>query len=186
MSHLARQTLCPPRLASLLGTDAVARSLCVLAGIAALTAGARCQLPVGPVPITAQTLVVVLLGAMMGGRLAATAVASYVLIGLTGAPVFAAGGGPGYVLSPTFGYLLGFVPAAWLTGRLVAGLGATPGRLAAAMLAGHAVIFATGLIWLSLYVPADRLLTVGLVPFLPGLAIKSVLGGLIATAARRR
>jgi biotin transport system substrate-specific component len=94
-----------------------------LAGLfAALTVvGGLIRLPLPPVPFTLQTFFVVLSGLLLGAKLGSLAQALYVVIGLVGVPVFAGGGGPGYVLNPSFGYLLGFVVGAYVTGRLAEG-----------------------------------------------------------------
>ncbi len=69
--------------------------------------------------ITLQTLAVLLAGMLLGSRAGALAQIAYVLLGLVGVPIFAGGGGFGYLLKPTFGYLIGFCLAAWLTGKLL-------------------------------------------------------------------
>ncbi len=89
--------------------------------IALVAAGARLSIPFWPVPLTMQSLFVLLTGYLLGARTATLAMIVYVLVGLMGFPVFARGGGPGYLLQPTFGYLLGYIAAAGLVGRLVHG-----------------------------------------------------------------
>ena len=89
--------------------------LCAL--FAALTAvGAFIKIPVPVVPFTLQLLFTMLAGLLLGGRRGAAAVTAYILMGLLGFPVFAEGGGLGYILKPSFGYLIGFAAAAYLTG----------------------------------------------------------------------
>jgi len=112
-----------PVLADLLPRPSVrARALAldaglVLAGVAVLAALAKVSFFIGPVPITGQTIGVILVGAALGARRGAASLASYAVIGLAGLPVFAGPvAGPGYVLSPSFGFILGFVPAAFLAG----------------------------------------------------------------------
>lgn len=88
---------------------------------AALTAAGafiKIELPVQPFPMhfTLQIFFAVLSGFLLGPRLGATSVGIYLAVGLVGIPVFAAGGGPAYLIRPTFGFLLGFLFAAWLTG----------------------------------------------------------------------
>jgi len=92
-----------------------------LAGVmTALTAcGAFIKIPLPYVPLTLQTLFVYLSGALLGARLGALSQAAYVILGLIGIPLFAGGGGAAYVLHPTFGYLIGFIIAAYLIGRIV-------------------------------------------------------------------
>ncbi|KWZ77834.1 BioY family protein [Heyndrickxia coagulans] len=77
-------------------------------------------LVIGGVPITLQTFFAVLAGLVLGSRLGAISMVAYMLIGLLGAPVFAQfSGGFQTVLSPTFGFILSFIPAAWATGKIV-------------------------------------------------------------------
>ena len=87
--------------------------------LTAVGAFIRVPLPTG-VPFTLQVPAVLLAGLLLGPRLGAASQAAYLAVGLLGLPVFAGGGGPGYVLSPTFGFLVGFVAAAPAVG-LVAG-----------------------------------------------------------------
>ena len=91
--------------------------LCAL--FAALIAvGAFIKIPISIVPITLQTFFVILCGLLLDKKLAALSIAVYVIIGLLGIPVFANGSGPAYVLQPSFGYLIGFIVAAYLCGWL--------------------------------------------------------------------
>lgn len=91
-----------------------------IAIFAALTAvSAFFSLPIGPVPITLQTLVVVLSGMFLGANYGAFSQLLYILIGLTGIPIFAGmQGGIAHVLKPSFGFLIGFILAAYLTGKI--------------------------------------------------------------------
>lgn len=94
----------------------------VLCGLfTALTAvGAFIQIPVpGMDYFTLQFFFVLMAGMLLGSKLGAFSVAAYVFIGLVGVPIFAAGGGITYVLRPSFGYLLGFILTAFVTGKLV-------------------------------------------------------------------
>lgn len=93
----------------------------VLCGVfTTLTAvGAFIKVPVPVVPFTLQFLFTMLAGLLLGGRKGALSVGVYILLGLVGLPVFAEGGGFWYILKPSFGYLLGFMLAAYVTGRLV-------------------------------------------------------------------
>ncbi len=84
--------------------------------VALVAVGAFIKIPFGIVPFTLQFLFANLAGLLLGKRLGATSVAVYVLMGLIGLPVFTSGGGIGYVFSPTFGYLLGFIVGAYLAG----------------------------------------------------------------------
>ncbi len=125
----------------------------VLTGLfAALTAvGAFVRIPLEPVPFTLQPLVVLLAGAVLRPRAALMSQVTYLAVGLLGLPVFARGGGPAYVLQPTFGFLVGFALGAWVISRLVHG-GRPAGwiRTALALLAGLAVVYACGVLGLYL------------------------------------
>jgi biotin transport system substrate-specific component len=83
--------------------------------------GGFIRLPIPYIPLTLQTLMVMFSGLLLGGRLGALSQLVYLLVGLLGIPIFAQGGGPGYVLQPTFGYLMGFVVGAYVIGRLTEG-----------------------------------------------------------------
>ncbi len=89
--------------------------------VALVAAGSKLSIPFWPVPMTMQSLFVLLAGFLLSARTAFLAMVVYVLIGLMGFPVFARGGGPGYIMQPTFGYLLGYMIAAWLVARIVHG-----------------------------------------------------------------
>lgn len=80
----------------------------------------KISIPVEPFPMhfTLQFFFVLLAGFVLGGRRAALSVCIYLFVGLTGIPVFAAGGGPAYLIRPTFGFLMGFVFAAFITGAI--------------------------------------------------------------------
>jgi biotin transport system substrate-specific component len=96
-----------------------ARELSLVALFAALTGiGGFIRIPIPYVPLTLQTLMVMFSGLLLGGRLGALSQLVYILVGLMGIPIFAHGGGPGYVLQPTFGYLLGFVCGAYIIGKV--------------------------------------------------------------------
>ncbi|MCS7251828.1 MAG: biotin transporter BioY, partial [Thermoflexus sp.] len=119
----------------------------------ALMAQISIPLPFTPVPITGQTLAVLLVGAALGSRRGALSIATYVLEGALGLPVFAGGtAGISRLQGPTGGYLIGFVAAALITGWLAErGWDRRPLSTALAMLAGNAVIYLFGLPWLALF-----------------------------------
>ncbi len=124
------------------------------AGVLLLTLSAKLQVPFYPVPMTLQTLVVLLIGAAYGWRLGAATVALYLAQGLLGAPVFAntppAAAGPLYFMGPTAGFLIGFVASAAIAGLAVEkGLARSPLLLAGAMLVAQAAVFALGFLWLA-------------------------------------
>lgn len=89
----------------------------VLAGVTLVALLAKVSFFIGPIPITGQTLGVIVVGAALGAKRGAAALTTYALAGLAGAPVFAGPiAGPAYVLSPSFGFVLGFIPAAFVAG----------------------------------------------------------------------
>ena len=113
--------------------------------IALITVGTFVRIPVGTDVYTLQFLFTLLAGLMLGARLGALAIGTYVLMGLVGIPVFASGGGPAYVLQPTFGYLVGFILQGWVTGALVRHGVPTFRRALAACAAGMVVLYALGI-----------------------------------------
>jgi biotin transport system substrate-specific component len=121
----------------------------VVLGSLLLALSAKVSVPVLPVPITLQTLAVAALAAGFGWRIGVATVALYIVEGLAGLPVFATGGGLDYILRPSFGFILGYLPMAYIIGRAT-DLGAS-GRIVllfGAMLLGDAVAFAFGFTWL--------------------------------------
>ena len=163
-------------------------SLALTALFAALTAiGAWLRIPTPWSAFTLQVLFVFLAGALLGPGYGALSQGVYVGMGLIGLPVFVSGGGPAYVLQPTFGFLLSYIPAAAVVGRLCRG---TPGfgRIVLACLAGLAVIYAVGLPYMALIVNGylggsmglQEVLRSGMLLFLPYDAVKIVLTGVLA------
>ncbi|PHK93588.1 BioY protein [Pseudoroseomonas rhizosphaerae] len=152
-----------------------------LLGSAALAASAQVTLPMWPVPATMQTLVVLLLGALGGPRVGAAAVALYLAEGAMGLPVFAGGAaGPAALMGPTAGFLLGFLPAAWLAGHAQGGLA----RQALVLLTAHLLLFVPGVLWLAGFVGLERALMAGFVLFIPGTVVKTALALATLRAAR--
>ena len=113
--------------------------------IALITVGTFVRIPVGTDVYTLQFLFTLLAGLMLGARLGALAIGTYVLMGLVGIPVFASGGGPAYVLQPTFGYLIGFILQGWVTGALVRRGVPTFRRALTACVAGMVVLYVLGI-----------------------------------------
>ncbi|MFC3722035.1 biotin transporter BioY [Neoaquamicrobium sediminum] len=150
-------------------------------GSLALWISAKVQVPFYPVPFTMQTFVVLVIGMSFGWRLAAVTVALYLAQGVVGLPVFAGspekGIGLTYLAGPTGGYLLGMLPAAALCGWLAElGWDRHVSTSAIAMLAGTTIIYAFGLIWLGSVIGWEMpVLQFGLIPFIPGDALKIVL-----------
>jgi biotin transport system substrate-specific component len=158
-----------------------------LAGAALITLGAKIQIPFWPVPMTLHTLAVFLVAAALGPRLGLAAMTAYLGAGALGLPVFSGsperGIGLAYLAGPTTGYLLGYWLAAGLIGRL-AQHRRWPGQ-SLAMLAGLALVYGAGLLWLGFFVPASDLITAGFAPFIVGDLVKIALACLILTAGRR-
>lgn len=95
------------------------RNLILVAMFAALTAiGAFIKVPIPYVPFTLQYLFCALAGLILGSRLGALSQIVYVTIGLCGVPVFTEGGGISYIFKPTFGYLIGFIVASYIIGKI--------------------------------------------------------------------
>ena len=120
----------------------------VLSGLftALITAGAFIKIPVPVVPFTLQFLFTTMAGLLLGPALGGASVAGYVLLGLLGLPIFAGGGGFGYVLQPTFGYLVGFIVGAYVTGTIARkGAQGSYRRLLWASFAGLGIVYAFGM-----------------------------------------
>ncbi len=137
-------------------------------------------LPWTPVPITGQTFGVMLVAVLLGSRRGALVLGLYLLEGFAGLPVFQPFGAPGVLrfAGPTAGYLLSYPLAAYVIGWLVErSRNSSTARLAGALLAGEAIIFALGCAWLGQVMHAGLAgaLAGGLVPFLPGEGIKIAL-----------
>lgn len=159
------------------------------AGLIAASAQISIPLPFTPVPITGQTFAVLLVGASLGTVRGASSALLYVLIGIAGAPVYADGAhGWAQITGATGGYLVGFVAAAALTGRLAeqrwdrrfsSALGA--------ILTGNVVIFLVGLVWLAVVLDTNlqKTLELGLYPFIPGEIFKLYLAAALLPAAWR-
>ncbi len=148
----------------------------------ALLAQVKLPLPFTPVPFTGSVLGVLLLGGLLGPRLAAAAVLEYLLLGMTGLPFFAAGTGFSIFAGFTGGYLLAFAPAAALYGIMYARFAERdyPVRLTGAVAAGLAatlVIYLGGWAWLVgvLHYTPGAALAAGVTPFIPLDAGKVVL-----------
>ena len=151
----------------------------VVGGSILLALCARVSFHVGPVPITGQTFGVLLIGALLGSRRGTLAVAAYLGEGAAGLPVFASGmAGIPYMLGPTGGFLLGFLPAAWLAGALAErGWDKRVGTSLFAMTLSDGVVFAFGLPWFAAVmamagVADSSAVLAQIVLFLPGEVLK--------------
>ena len=171
-------------------------------GSAFIALCAQVAVPLWPVPITGQTLAVLVVGMAYGWRLGGATLSLYLCEGAAGLPVFANfSGGPAVLAGPTAGYLLGFVVGAALAGRLAErGWDRSVWHSAAAMALCSLLILACGVVWLFVFYLAPgatsngadglseawtAVLSSGVLPFLPGDAVKCVLGSWILPAARK-
>jgi biotin transport system substrate-specific component len=159
------------------------------AGFVALAAQIEIHLGFTPVPITAQTFAVLLVGTALGSLLGVAALAVYVLVGLIGAPVYSGGeGGWELIEGATGGYLVGFVVAAGIAGLLAERK--WDRRLSTAvtaLLTGNVVIYLFGLPWLARVADYgwQKTFENGLYPFVVGDLVKLYLAGALLPAAWR-
>ena len=183
-------------------TRLISNVFTVLLGSVLITLAAKINVPTWPVPVTLQSFAVAALAAAFGWRIGMATVLAYLLEGAAGLPVFAgAAAGLPYLLGPTGGFLLGFIPMAYVIGR-AADLGASGrvGLLLLAMLAADALLFSLGFLWLLMLGSGaawiDQANVVGsafaraVQPFLVWDALKMLFAALtvtgIFTLARRR
>jgi len=157
-------------------------------GAALLTLSAKVQVPLPYVPMTMQTLVVLIIGASYGWRLGGATVAFYLMQGAMGMPVFAntppMAAGIAYFASPTGGFLFGFLAAALVMGFMAErGWDRSLLRVIIMMSIGHAVIFVFGLAQLSLVMPFAKAWTVGAAPFVAATVVKTALAVALMQAA---
>ena len=155
---------------------------------AVTAAGAYLIIPFPLVPITLQTLFLNLAAALLGGRLGELSQVIYIILGIIGLPVFAGGkGGIGVLIGPTGGYLIGFVVASYVIGRLIE-MKERAGFIwmACSMCVGLVVIYLLGVTQLSIVakLTLKKAITVGVLPFLIGDALKIILATLIAVKIR--
>ena len=123
------------------------RELVLCALFTALTAvGAFIKVPVPVVPFTLQFLFTMLAGLLLGGRLGAISVGAYAVLGLLGLPIFTECGGFWYLLKPSFGYILGFIVGAYVTGKLAAKTSSF-WHILGANLVGLAIVYGMGMVY---------------------------------------
>ncbi len=165
----------------------------VIIGALLIALSANVVVPIAgtPVPVTGQTFGVLVVGSALGFRRGVAAAVLYLALGMLGLPVYAGHASGidtfatlqgGFHLAPTGGYLVGFVLAAALTGRLAElGWDRTPGGAVAAMTLGTATIYAVGIPWLAVSqgVPLGEAVSLGLVPFIIGDALKIVVAAVL-------
>mgnify|MGYP000241637547 CR=1 FL=1 len=177
-----------PRVLADLLPGGLARDLAIVAGAAALTGlAAQVAIPLWPVPVTLQTLTVLLAGAALGPMRGAAAMLLYLGVGAAGVPWFAQQtSGIGFV---TFGYVIGFVLAAALVGALARrGADRTVTGTIGVMVLGNLLIYAVGVPYLAVALGVDlgQAISMGATPFLVGDALKILLAAGLLPAAWRR
>ena len=168
----------------------------VVLGTAILAISAKIKVPFYPVPMTLQTFAIMGLAAAYGSRLAVITVLAYLAEGVFGIPVFTntppAIAGLSYFMGPTGGFLVGFIPLAWIVGAAAdAGWDRSPLKMFAAMIAADVVVFALGFAWLAWFlvlpgtsgIGASAAFTNGVLPFVLGDLLKIVLAAALVPAA---
>jgi biotin transport system substrate-specific component len=163
----------------------------IVLGVAALAIAAKIRVPMWPVPITMQTFAVLTIGAAYGARLGGVTLLAYLELGALGMNVFTGTGegasGLAYMAGPTGGYLLGFLVAAVVMGKLAArGWDKSVATMVGALLIGNAIIYAFGLPWMAHLFAAEKgvawVMQWGMTNFLPGDALKLVLAAMLIPA----
>lgn len=149
-------------------------AMLAITGAALITVSAKIQIPFYPVPVTLQTMVILLLGMAYGPKLAIATVGAYLVAGAMGMPVFAGtpekGIGLAYMIGPTGGYLLGSLLAVVACGQFARrGFDLSVWKVMVAMLVGNLLIYIPGILWLGTFVGWDKpVLQWGLYPFIIG------------------
>jgi len=184
MATLAKQSVLIDVIFSQTKVMGITKDLVLVLSFGLLTAlSAQISFWIGPVPITGQTLAVLASGILLGSIRGAFSQIFYLLVSLTGLPFWFAAGGPlgvARLLGPTGGYLIGFVAAAFLAGKLAErGWARTMKTAILAMIVGNIVIYFFGLAWLAHFLPLKGLFVAGLYPFLLGDLLKIFLAGLL-------
>jgi len=168
----------------------------IIAGsvLIALSAQVAVRLPFSPVPVTGQTFAVLMIGALLGSRRGGASVLLYIIEGAAGLPVFAMGrGGLPVLFSPTGGYLVGFIAAAYVTGLLAEkGWDRRVGTTVLAMVFGNALIYTFGLLWLfclrfifRVPIGSGGLFLIGVYPFIIGDILKIILAAILLPSGWR-
>ncbi len=182
------QTLSQPLINRLVPVrnDALRAFLQITLGVLVMALLSQVRLELGPVPLTGQTLGVLLIGAAYGFSLGGVTMLAYLLVGGLGLGVFS-GGAAGWAVftGATAGYLLGFPVAAAVVGFLAQrGFDRRVSTTALAMFVGNLIIYIPGLLWLKQLAPDwPTTLQWGLVPFVPGDLLKLLVAALLLPAA---
>lgn len=147
------------------------------------------SIQIGPIPITLATFAVYLAGALLGGKRAVIAVAVYILLGTVGLPVFSGfRGGFQTLLGPTGGYIIGYIPLAFITGVFAEMKSKRHWTIIIGMLLGTAALYAFGTAWYMIQsgVGLGEALLLCAVPFLPGDGIKTACVSALAIPLKER
>jgi biotin transport system substrate-specific component len=171
------------------------RDTVFIALFAALTAvGAFIKIPIPHVPFTLQTLMVMFAGLLLGSRRGALSQVLYLILGLMGLPIFAQGGGPAYILQPSFGFLIGFIAGAFTIGKVLEENTNLPlSRTLFALVLGQGVIYLFGLSYLYLNlnfilkkpISFSSVFAIGFLIFIPGDVVKTIIAALLMAPIRR-
>ena len=146
-----------------------------LLGIILLSVSSKVSIPFYPVPMTFQTFVVYFIAASMG-MIGFFSTLSYVILGLMGLPIFAAGGGIGYVMSPTFGFLYGMVLGSLAIAYFSKNLfNQNLFKITLSIILGSLIVFSCGILHLAAFVGLEKSITLGLKPFLYSELLKILL-----------
>jgi biotin transport system substrate-specific component len=155
--------------------------------VALIAMGAFIAIPLGPVPIVLQNMFVLLAGIILGPVWGLACVGIYLLIGFAGLPVFAGGtSGIGKLFGPTGGYLLGYLPAVFITGAISKGLKKSITADVLAMITGTIIIYAIGVPWLKMAFSLSwqKAIAAGMIPFLIGDGLKIAAAAFMAKKIR--
>ena len=164
------------------------RSLNAAIGVAffilatALGAYVRIPVPGTPVPITLQTFFVVLSGAVLGKKLGPASQAAYISLGAIGCPIFQGYAfGLAHIFGPTGGYLMGFMAASLLTGKLLEKGTSSIFKIITSFVAGNIALYTMGVLWLMLIYRINFMsaIAIGVLPFLAAETVKITAAAII-------
>lgn len=166
--------------------DVKSLSFCALF-TALIAVGALIKVPFPGIPFTLQTVFVLLAGLLLRPQKGLVAVLAYIFIGLVGLPVFSGGGGLAYIFKPSFGYIIGFLPAVFISGKMVEKTKSSK-QIFRSTLLGSLVIYAIGLpyyyiimnYYLNTPLAASTLMLSGFLIFIPGDFMKILLTVVVA------
>lgn len=172
---------------SLARATPLVKTVAVVLGTLFVAAAAQIEVPFVPVPMTMQTFAVLTVGLLFGWRFSGLILAAYLAEGAAGLPVFHGGGSLLTILAQpsTAGYLVGFLVGAPLAGLIAERLGRRIGGLLLAAFIGDVALFSFGIAFLATMVGVEKAFAFGLVPFLPGEALKIALAVTVAAGAGR-